>query len=155
MKVLIIDDDLASIEIIRIELSSALDDLMITTCQRFDELHDLDLKLFDVILLDYNLGTHDATEVLEYIGELKIDTTIVIITGYLDERSLVRLLQQGADAYVLKDRLYELPKTVIDLFNQDIREKQLLDNIQKVLDGLTNKIDTLTKSLNNSDNTEC
>lgn len=78
----------------------------------------LDLKNYDLVLLDRVLDDGDGMEIAEYLHDLSFNTKIIVLSTLGDTDNRVRGLQNGADLY--------LPKP----FNQT----ELLTMISKMLD---------------------
>jgi PAS domain S-box-containing protein len=72
-----------------------------------DYLSRLDDSL-DVILSDYRLPSFDVATALRLKRERHIDVPFIIISGTIGEERAVEALKQGADDYLLKDRLQRL-----------------------------------------------
>ena len=72
------------------------------------------LKTFrpDLILADYNLPKFDALQALALRKKNAPLTTFIIVTGSISEEVAVECMKQGADDYLLKDRLARLGKAV-------------------------------------------
>ncbi len=62
----------------------------------------------DIILCDWNLPTFSGQRALQVRGELGLDVPFIIVSGRVGEEAAIGALQQGADDYVLKDRLARL-----------------------------------------------
>jgi CheY-like chemotaxis protein len=89
-----------------------------------DEFTDrLSKAIYDVVLSDYDLPDWNGLEVLEQLEKLEQDIPFILVTGALDDDTAAKLIDKGADDYVLKDRLGRLPLAV----RRVLREKRLLD----------------------------
>ncbi len=67
---------------------------------------------FDVILSDNLLPEFDATQALQLMRELSIDTPVILVTGTAPEDFAVNMMKAGACDYILKDRLQRLPSAI-------------------------------------------
>lgn len=76
-----------------------------------DYLARLHLEL-DVILADFNMPQFDASRALQLLNELEMDVPFIIVSGSIGEDTAVKAMQQGADDYLLKDRLTRLGEAV-------------------------------------------
>lgn len=76
-------------------------------------LRALDAARPDIILVDNNLPDIDGPEALQIASRMYPDTPVIAVTGDLSDESAARLLLQGADDYVLKDRLARLGPAVL------------------------------------------
>lgn len=86
---------------------------------------------YDTILLDYSLPRMSGIEVLEKIRGMGIETPVIIVTGYGDEKVAVNSMKSGAYDYVVKEQGYlkSLPnvlRRVIDQYGQ-MQEKRCLE----------------------------
>ena len=62
----------------------------------------------DIILADFSMPQFDALRALELLRERDVDVPVIIVSGSIGEDLAVRALQQGANDYLLKDRLGRL-----------------------------------------------
>ena len=85
--------------------------------------HRLSKGIYDVILSDYNLPDWNGLEVLEQLEKLQQDIPFILVTGTLDDATAAKMIDQGADDYILKDRLGRLPLAV----RRVLREKRLFE----------------------------
>lgn len=73
---------------------------------------------FDLALLDNYLPDMPGTDLLQALAREKIDTPTLMVTAFGDEQLATRVLQAGAQDYVVKDPaltfLSELPKRVAE-----------------------------------------
>jgi PAS domain S-box-containing protein len=72
------------------------------------------LKSFkpDFILADYKLPKFDALQALALRNKMAPQTPFIIVTGTISEEIAVECMKQGADDYLLKDRLARLGEAV-------------------------------------------
>jgi len=80
----------------------------------------------DVILADYTLPSLDAVEALRLLRERKLDIPFIVVTEAIGEEAAAACLRQGADDYLLKDRLARLGPAV----EQAMAAKRLRDQRQ-------------------------
>ncbi len=66
----------------------------------------------DLILADYALPQFDGLRALRIVRERGLDTPFILISGSIGEDQAVAVLQQGADDYLLKDRLARLASAI-------------------------------------------
>lgn len=57
----------------------------------------------DIIMVDINLPDGSGIELIELIGEKKLDTRAIVITVFEDDRHIMHAISAGATGYVLKD----------------------------------------------------
>ena len=66
----------------------------------------------DLILADYALPQFDGLQALHIVRERGLDVPFILISGSIGEDVAVVAMQQGADDYLLKDRLARLGPAV-------------------------------------------
>ena len=62
----------------------------------------------DIILFDYALPSFNVAAALRLLGKRQLDVPLIVISGAISEEQAVEALMQGADDYLLKDRLQRL-----------------------------------------------
>jgi two-component system, cell cycle response regulator len=104
-KILLVEDAEDSFKII----NDILNDLNFTNVSRAvnikDALNVLEQDRFDLILLDHFLDDGTGFDFLEITKEKKIETPVIIVTGYGDEMLVSQMIQKGASDYLPKDKL--------------------------------------------------
>lgn len=83
----------------------------------------LSKAIYDVVLSDYELPEWSGLEALELLEKLEQDIPFILVTGALDDATAAKMIDRGADDYVLKDQPSRLPLAV----RRVLREKRLLD----------------------------
>ena len=78
---------------------------------------------YDVVLSELSLPEWTAADVLEHLEKLQQNLPFILVTRGLDDELAMRLIDQGADDYVFKDRLSRLPLAV----RRVLRERRLLE----------------------------
>jgi len=66
----------------------------------------------DVILADFSLPQFNAIKALKLLRERQLDIPFIVVTGSLSEEAAAECIKQGADDYLLKDRLVRLGQAV-------------------------------------------
>lgn len=123
LNVLSLEDSIIDFEIISEKLTGAGYRLNITRIEKETELiSSLHSNSYDIILADNNLPNFDAFEALKLCNEFCPDTPFICVSGSIGEILAIEILKQGADDYVLKDRLERLPFAVRRAL-ADAREK--------------------------------
>jgi len=72
----------------------------------------LDENGFDVVLADNALPQYNSLEALEVIKERNPFIAFILVTGTVSEEFAVKIIQQGADDYILKNNLTRLPAAI-------------------------------------------
>jgi DNA-binding response OmpR family regulator len=83
------------------EFSFAID----TASSLADALHALSEKSFDAILLDLGLPDSFGMDTLNRIKEQSHEIPIIVVTGTDDRDVLSEALHNGADNYLIKDKI--------------------------------------------------
>ncbi|MCX6554115.1 MAG: PAS domain-containing protein [Candidatus Aminicenantes bacterium] len=113
LRVLILEDNPADTELMERQLKK--DDFNFAA-QRVDSRSEYlkALKAFepDLILADYNLPKFNASQALALRKKNAPLTPFIIVTGSISEETAVECIKQGADDYLLKDRLTRLGEAV-------------------------------------------
>ena len=79
----------------------------------------------DVILADYSLPQFDAMRALRLLQASGLDIPFIVVTGTLGEEAAVNCIKEGADDYLLKDRLARLGQAVTRaLHEKGLREEK-------------------------------
>ncbi len=99
----------------------------------------LQLKIFDVVILDIEMPKKTGLDVLEWIRKNKINTKVIIITTFKRCGYFERAINNNIDAYVLKERsIDELMKTIKNVIagNKEY-SPELMENIFTTKNPLT------------------
>jgi PAS domain S-box-containing protein len=72
----------------------------------------------DLVLADYTLPQFDALSALKILRNQGLSTPFIIVTGSITEETAVSILKQGADDFLLKDRLTRLGPAVSSALQQ-------------------------------------
>ena len=130
LSVLIIEDSADDAELVLRQLKR---DGFAVTWQRVENEAGLSLRLspeIDIILADYTLPQYDALQALKLLKS-RSDLTIpfIIVSGSIGEDLAVEAMRQGADDYLLKDRLARLGQAVDHALEQKklLQEKKQAD----------------------------
>jgi two-component system, NarL family, sensor histidine kinase UhpB len=95
---------------------------VVTTGEQYQD--SLAEHSYDIILSDNQLPCYNAIKALEERNRLNSLTPFILITGTISEELAILLLQQGADDYILKDRMQRLPFAVKNALEKHQLEKQ-------------------------------
>jgi two-component system sensor histidine kinase UhpB len=80
----------------------------------------------DVILSDNSMPKFDATEALQITRQRFSHIPFIMVTGTVSEEFAVNIIKQGADDYILKDRMTRLPGAIDAALKQRKAEQDLL-----------------------------
>jgi DNA-binding NtrC family response regulator len=100
-KALIIDDDRATLELLKYELSAQ--GFEVKTAERGDEgLSLVEENDFDIILTDLNLPDSSGIEMVRRCKEISPETEIIMVTGFGSMEKAIEATKAGAFYYVEK-----------------------------------------------------
>jgi len=101
-KILVVDDDVAVTNYLMVFLmqTEKWEPTVINDSRNIPEL--LQREHFDAILLDINMPGLSGMDILKIIREKKIDTPVVILTGFADVDLAVQTMKLGAFDYLTK-----------------------------------------------------
>ncbi len=125
LRVLIVDDE----PTYRLILSQTLKGCGHYTeaCDTGDAAIDLLKKNnYDVVLLDYKMPGTSGINVLQWMYGMKMDTPVIIITGYGSEEIALEAWKWGAKDYFVKGKsdMSQLPALVLKVYKQVVSERQ-------------------------------
>lgn len=85
-----------------------------------------------IILSDHSLPSFDSFGALRVLKEKSLNIPFILITSAMSEEFSVEVMKQGADDYILKDRLYRLPNAILNA----LEKKRIEEEHQKFLNEL-------------------
>ncbi len=106
-----------------------LDVVRVETREEF--LEELE-KSPDVILCDYSLPSFNAPEALDLLKQQGLNIPFIILSGSIGEETAVEMMKQGADDYLLKDRIGRLDAAIQHALDQ----KALRDDARRAAEYL-------------------
>ncbi len=143
MKVLIIEDDLGSIEIVTLIFKVSRPDILLLSSKFGEEgLDTAEKENPDLVILDLGLPDIDGFEVLRRL-RLFSNVPVIVLTVRGEERDIVKALELGANDYISKPfrhleflarvnnvmkktNLYEQEYLKIGLYNFSLSKRQLI-----------------------------
>lgn len=133
LRVLIVEDEPADVELALRALRQAGLDAMWDVAQTTEEFTDLVRKnSYEVILADYKLSNWSGMESVGILRREGLDVPVILVSGALGELTAVECIKQGAADYVLKDHLARLPESV----RRAMRESKLREDHKHSLEEL-------------------
>ncbi|MDD8012145.1 MAG: PAS domain S-box protein [Acidobacteriota bacterium] len=113
LRILMLEDNPADSELVESELQNAgilFSALRVET--RSDFLKALKTFRPDLILADFSLPQFDALLALALRNKMAPQIPFIVVTGSVSEETAVECMKQGADDYLLKDRLARLGEAI-------------------------------------------
>jgi PAS domain S-box-containing protein len=89
----------------------------------------------DIVLSDHSLPTFDSYEALNILKRLNINIPFILVTATISEEFAVTIIKQGAEDYILKDRLQRLPTAVQNAIEKKRLEKEKQKFIEEVIEN--------------------
>jgi PleD family two-component response regulator len=113
VRILILEDTASDAALMEYELQSAgLDFVSRIVSNRKDYLAELDNFSPDIILSDYNLPQYDGVKALNDVRAKLPDIPFILVTGAIGENLAIDIFINGANDYVMKNRLQRLAPAV-------------------------------------------
>lgn len=124
LRVLFVEDNALDVELEIRALRNGGFDAVFDIVQTADEfIAQIRKNAYDVILADYSLPSWNGMATVEVLREERLNTPVLVVSGFLGELKAVECIKQGAADYILKDHLPRLPESV----RRALREKKLQD----------------------------
>jgi signal transduction histidine kinase/ActR/RegA family two-component response regulator len=83
---------------------------------------------WDVIISDYNLPEFSAPEALDILNDARLDIPFIVISGVVDEQTIIKLMKSGARDCVMKDHLGRLPGAI----ERELKEAEARRQLRRV-----------------------
>jgi signal transduction histidine kinase len=149
LKILMLEDSEEDAGLIRHELTSQGLKIVTKTVDTRQEFEDA-VRNFDpdVILSDHSMPGFNSTEALRLYKTLHRQIPFILVTGTVSEEFAVQALLEGADDYILKDKLTRLPSAI----RWAIDKHKLAEEKQKAEETLREQnieLKTLSRHLKN------
>jgi len=134
LKILLLEDSHVDAEIIQRLLMKEVShcEFKLATNEK-DFFNALDEFAPDVILSDNSLPRFNATEALAMVRSRFLHIPFILITGTMSEEYAANIIKQGADDYILKDRLSRLPAAIDSALRHRRTEKEKLVTTEKLI----------------------
>ena len=113
-KILHLEDNPDDAELVGREIRKAFPKALLVHVDNREEYRSaIDEYYPDIILSDHSLPSMDSHEALQLLRQSKLVIPFILITATVSEEYAVTIIREGADDYILKERLQRLP-TAID-----------------------------------------
>ena len=146
LRILMLEDNLLDVSIILKILSKTSFQFECNVVGSGDEyISKLDQQDYDVILCDYQLPDFDAVRALRVRNQKKSFIPFILISGTVSEEVAISIVKEGANDYILKDRLQRLPIAI----EKAIKKQQLKSDKQfaeSSLSALTERFQLAAKT---------
>lgn len=135
VKVLCVEDVYTDAELIRMELKRAnVDFEFVVVDNKASYIQALDQYIPDLILSDHTLPSFNSVEALAILRQRDRIVPFILITGSMTDSVALELIKNGADDYILKDRLGRLPLSIMNALEKHEHEREKNKLLWKVLE---------------------
>jgi len=112
MKILVVDDEAETREILKVFLES--EGYNVSLLEKGENvIKTIASEIFSLVLLDIRLPDVDGIELLKKIQKIDAELPIMMITGYKDAEKVIEAFREGARDCILKPFNFEYMKTKI------------------------------------------
>ena len=133
-KILHLEDVQSDAELVARELQKSIDFDHLVIDSENEYLNALERFCPDVILCDHSLPSFNSLEALKIVKRKKLHIPFILITATMSEEVAAGVVREGADDYILKDRLKRLPNAVlnaIEKYRHEKERKALIDEVHQ------------------------
>lgn len=146
IRVLIIEDSDNDKELILIELrSGGYDPQFVCVYTKEAMIEALDNGDWDIIISDYSMPKFSGLEALQIAKERKLDIPFILVSGTIGEELAVKAMKEGANDYLMKDKLQRLiPAIARELKDTEIKRQR--NHVDRALKASELKFRVLAES---------
>lgn len=133
-KILHLEDVQSDADLVARELRKSIDFERLVIDSEKAYLDALEQFCPDVILCDHSLPSFNSLEALKIVKRKKLQIPFILITATMSEDVAAGVVTEGADDYILKDRLKRLPNAVlnaIEKYRHEKERKALIDEVRQ------------------------
>lgn len=140
LKILMLEDAPDDVALIQRELLRAGMSFSATVVNKRTEYEDALYNIHpDVILSDHSLPAFNSIEALRILRsaqeKLNLTTPFILVTGAVSEEFAVQCIKNGADDYILKDRLKRLPASITNSVEKARLDAERRKYLQDVIEN--------------------
>lgn len=146
LRLLILEDNPNDVEIVLYALRNAGYDPDAVVVSSREEFSSNVNNSFDAILSDYTLPQFSAPDALAMVKERHIDVPFIVISGTIGEELAVAMMRNGADDYLLKDRLSRIgPSLEIAMKSRELRRRAAVteEELKKMMRAVEQSADSI------------
>ena len=139
LRILLLEDSPTDAELVKrllLKESRAFDIHLSANKESF--LEELEIFNPDLILADNALPGFNATEALQLVNRRMQHIPFILVTGTVSEEFAAEIIKQGADDYILKDRMARLPMAIDAALTKRNLEKQKAEALQHLVQSEEN-----------------
>lgn len=151
MIILLVDDDLTDATLVGHILTRQDPDITIIDAETCEEALRLAKTPPDCIVMDQRLVGLSGSECVKRLREHGYRGAFILVTGFVEERTAVEAMKNGADDYISKndvrERLLPAIKDAIARRADAVRLQRIAEEGQKEMDGIFDQMDRLRERL--------
>lgn len=126
--ILHLEDDIGDSELIKKTIESEQPNWSINLVKTGEEFErEVLSNNFDIILSDYKVPGYSGMKALEFVRSRNTFIPFIFVSGSMGEELAVEMIKKGATDYVLKDKLFKLPASIIRALKEAKAEKEKLE----------------------------
>ncbi|MEJ5224465.1 MAG: response regulator, partial [Anaerolineales bacterium] len=139
MHILYLEDNPLDANLTQFSLNRAFDNLQLDIYHRLSDalgkLEQSPAPHYDLVLTDLNLPDGSGLDLLSHIRSQGLPYAVIVVTGQMDEGTILSALKAGANDYIIKreDYLERLPATIENTLQRYTAEAQMQQRPIKVL----------------------
>ena len=85
----------------------------------------------DIILCDHSLPSFNSREALKIVKDKKLYIPFIVVSAVITDENGMSIIREGADDYILKDRLHRLPHAFINAIEKYRFEKESVQKLDE------------------------
>ena len=125
LKILLLEDSGSDAELLERYLRKEIPDCRVLLAKnKMSFLDAIDDFKPDIILSDHSLPQFDSEDALKAARSKMPNVPFILVTGTVSEEYAVNIIKQGADDYILKDRIRRLPAAIATTLQKKKSEKK-------------------------------
>jgi signal transduction histidine kinase/DNA-binding NarL/FixJ family response regulator len=152
IKILLLEDAPLDAELIKRQLTKGdINHTLLVVRNKVDFKNALNIFEADIVLSDHSIPQFSSNEALQMIQKAGIKVPFILITSTMTDEFAVTIMKEGADDYILKDRLSRLPSAVCSALEKyRLVREQAAERIKinEELKTLNHRLQLATKSAN-------
>jgi len=135
--ILVVDDDLSILELIKIRLESA-DYTVVTAPDEDEALRIAEERVFDIAIVDLQLVAMDGITLMEKLHLINPEVPVIILTAYGSIESAVEAMKKGAYSYLTKP--FDAPELLLQI-DKALEKGKLTREINRLKELVSHKFD--------------
>lgn len=135
LKILLLEDSPSDADLIQDNLKKGgLNYDIKTVNTREDFIENLAVYNPEVILSDHSIAQFNSFEALKMVKEYNLRVPFILVTGSDSEELAIKIIQEGAMDYILKDRMARLPAAILNALEKCRLEYERQKFLQQIID---------------------